>query len=653
MRVVLTVMLACVLLFPNTATVFASDNGTIAFSSRSEKSQETIQELLLFWDEKELYVQSPTRHEKPISQAAENITVVTAKEIEDMNAHAVAEVLNRVTGVFVDFQGQNFGSSSLLHIQSPNHPSSPERHVLVMLDGVVWNFINSGTAETNSIPVRIIKRIEVIKGPASSSWGSSLGGVINIITKDAGDTKRPAGVLSASYGERNVQDYSAEIAGKAGTVGYYVSAGRQDSGALQYYRTYERSNVYAKIAVPLSDTVKLGLTTGYSEPRMDFGRFYSGALASSGAAYTFFTTATLDALLNKDLSFNASLHTFKQKFDQANDFINPSSLYQNNVVDEDTLGGTGKLVWTHGAHTAVLGVDISHGKSDMERDAGPFLQARGVAPVTLLSPSIDKWALFANDTITLGGFSITPGVRFDHNNITGSFTSPSLGVTYKLFEHTIIRASVARGFTIPPLTYTSSGGLFLAPNPSLKSETVWSYQAGIETAITEYLWFKATAFRHDLKDSLNAERISPISPTRMFFNEGGMRRQGMEFEAETAPLHNVSFNAGYAFVRTDSAQGIGNFDTYEYNLGMKYDDKKSFMADLFGHYVWWDQPAASAAEYGSFLWDLNLRKKVCATEATSTEVFFTAHNIFNAAQYSNDSYINPSRWLEAGFRLKF
>ena len=55
-------------------------------------SQEEMEVLRLFYKEKDLVVSS-TRHPKPVSQVAENITVVTAKEIEEMNAHTVAEVL--------------------------------------------------------------------------------------------------------------------------------------------------------------------------------------------------------------------------------------------------------------------------------------------------------------------------------------------------------------------------------------------------------------------------------------------------------------------------------------------------------------------------------------------------------------------------------
>ena len=143
------------------------------------QSEEEMQVLQMFYKEKDLVV-SATRNPKPISQVAENITVITAREIENMNAHTVADVLNRTPGLFINYN-QDFGAPSLLLIQG-----SEERHVLVVVDGIKWNSLAGGAAETNSIPVGIIERIEVIKGPASSSWGSSLGGVINIITKDAG-----------------------------------------------------------------------------------------------------------------------------------------------------------------------------------------------------------------------------------------------------------------------------------------------------------------------------------------------------------------------------------------------------------------------------------------------------------------------------------
>src|SRR4030042_6964281 len=76
------------------------------------QSEEEMQVLQMFYKEKDLVV-SATRNPKPISQVAENITVITAQDIENMNAHTVADVLNRIPGLFITYN-QDFGAPSLL-----------------------------------------------------------------------------------------------------------------------------------------------------------------------------------------------------------------------------------------------------------------------------------------------------------------------------------------------------------------------------------------------------------------------------------------------------------------------------------------------------------------------------------------------------------
>jgi len=620
-------------------------------------SEETIQDLLLFWEEKDLYVRTATRYEKPLSQAAENITVITAKDIEEMNAHTVSEVLNRVTGLFVSFGGQDFGSSALYYIQG-----SEERHVTVMIDGVAWNFLSGGNAETNNIPVRIIDRIEIIKGPGSSAWGSALGGVINIITKEPTDSCRPSGSITGSYGEANSQDYSADISSRLGSVGYYLYAGHQESEGLRDDRYFHNNSFYSKIRLPLAEDIRLGLTFGYSEPEQRFLTSPAQDITSDGDASTLFATLSLDAVITPELTFNLDFHTLRQKFTQTSDvfgsgFYGPAGdLFLENMYKEKTTGGAAKLIWKHDLQTTVLGAEIIHGSLDQTVNLGPFLQSWGLPASLAATPDVGRWGVFFNDTVTLEKFSITPGIRYDHNSVSGNFTSPSLGMTYKTGEHTILRVSAARGFTMPPLSFSSAGGLFLDPNPSLKPERVWSYQAGVESGLTDYLWVKATIFYHDVKDAIVKELYAGGAPAfnDLYLNKGNIRRRGFELEAETTPFYNFSLKAGFAYVKKEFLEDGEDADRYACNVSLKYDDRRSFMAQLFGHYIWWDiKDPADEAKYNAFIWDLNLRKKLFPTGKTNTELFFTLHNIFNGSQYTFDGYINPDRWAEGGLRVKF
>ena len=93
------------------------------------------------------------------------------------------------------------------------------------MDGIPLNNLSDNVTDIGSLPVQNIERIEIVKGPASSAWGSALGGVVNIITK-TGSGNGPGGVVSASYGERNTGDFRVETSGKHERFGYYFNAGR-------------------------------------------------------------------------------------------------------------------------------------------------------------------------------------------------------------------------------------------------------------------------------------------------------------------------------------------------------------------------------------------------------------------------------------------
>ncbi|MFZ2199000.1 MAG: TonB-dependent receptor plug domain-containing protein, partial [Thermodesulfovibrionales bacterium] len=335
------------------------------------QSKEAVEDLLMFWEEKDLFVQTATRNEKRISQAAENITVITAKEIEDMNVHTVAEVLSRVTGVFVDPQGGDFGSAALVFIQSSEHKTDMSRHTLVLLDGVIWN-TGGANAAVNIIPLGIIKRIEIIKGPASSAWGSSLGGVINIITKDAGDTKRPSGTLSASYGEVSSQDYNSGVFGKAGGLGYYLFAGRQRSDGLGgINRDFDKDSFYSKFSLPVSKDVKLGFSAGYNDSDWNGGDYLTNDVNTKMLIRDFFVTASLDAVLTNNLKLSLSLYSFEEKFYRDDTVLGLGNYDIPPVYGEEagqdfseltnkneSIGGSAKLIWSQGMHTVILGADL-------------------------------------------------------------------------------------------------------------------------------------------------------------------------------------------------------------------------------------------------------------------------------------------------------
>ena len=156
-----------------------------------------------------------------------------------------------------------------------------------------------------------MERVEIVRGPASSAWGSALGGVINVITKSGGGATRGTAGLDA--GEHNSWDGRAEVAGAAGPVGYYLYAGRLESDGLGDGRYIESNSFYGKADLPLGRDARLTLTAGGSDPSCKYGDYPEFDLSSTGSSRALFGTLSLEAPLAPALSFRASLYGISQE----------------------------------------------------------------------------------------------------------------------------------------------------------------------------------------------------------------------------------------------------------------------------------------------------------------------------------------------------
>ncbi len=574
---------------------------------------------------------TPTRSPKPISQVAENITVISAEEIAAINAHTLTDVLYHVTGVQVDVNG---GPGSFMSVLIQG---SDPRHVRVLVDGVTINNLGDNVPDIGGLPVQQIERIEIIKGPASSSWGSSLGGVINVITKSPDPERKLGGTAYASMGERATGDFRADLSGTVGSFGYYLYGGGITSDGLTANNGTGKADFYGKLKWQASRQATAQFSIAYDKGFRGEGEVSVVPLSARDSVEYFFASPSFAYELGEafDLDVNGRLSTkrFKHLFSGA--------IEEGLIANELTAGASAKASWHTEMNTLVVGADYDNGAIDSANiSGGRQTQVR--------------WALFGNDTLVLGPLTFTPGIRYDHTSSNGDFVSPSFGLTYTLFEKTILRGSIARGFNTPSLGATYGDGLNSLANPNLRPEKVWSYQAGVETALGKYLWLKATAFLHRITDVIVNEPISDFAFTSI--NSGQQHRQGVEAELKTMPVYHTSITAGFTFNdvkdRTTN-QVVPGFPRYTYDVGVDYNDNDAWRGALRGHYIWWNSDAEASGKYTAMIWDLNLNRKIIENGDTAVELFFTAHNIFNGAQYSAGFFPNPRRWLEGGAKFSF
>jgi vitamin B12 transporter len=595
-------------------------------------SEEEKTFLSIYFEDEELQVISATRSLKSITRVAENVTVVTAEEIELMNAHTVTDVLDTVTGVQVDRRG-GVGGIAAVTIQG-----SLFNHVAVFIDGVSVSSLSDNSFNTGGYPVQFIEKIEIIKGPASSTWGSSLGGVINVITKSPGKDEKIKGTLHTSYGENNTGDFRAEAYGRKNEFGYYLYAGRLQSDGLPGLREnmdFSGNDIYAKLSYDIKKNTGIIFSILYNKNERGDGRFPEYDITDSDETSNLSSSLSFNTALSNNIALGLSLRISKTEFDFKEETLSTGDVFRS-IIDEHSYGASAKLTWNYQKHTIVLGSDYDNGTTDLNSN----------------EKRLRKFAFFANDTITLNKFTVTPGLRYDDVNVIGGFISPSLGITYDISDNTILRAFVARGFSIPMLSAALSNDIFYyRGNPDLDYEKVWSYQAGIETGALKYLWLKVSAFRHDIKDVIVDEIISEEPLVWSKLNKGNQKRQGVEIEMKTISFFNTSLSAGAAFIDVSGSGSDYTQPKYTYDIGLEYNDRKSLKALLKGHYIWWID--TFNGDYNSFVFDLNVIKTIYEKDDRTLEAFLTGHNIFNASQYAVSGYKTPRRWIEAGLRVKF
>lgn len=560
-----------------------------------------------------------SRAPKPLSQTAENVTVITVKEIELLNAHTLADVLATVPGIQTDHRGGP-GNIVFTFIQSTNY-----NHMLVLVDGVPLNDLADNFADVSTIPAQTIERIEILKGAASSAWGQALSGVINVTTKSPERGRAIGGSASASIGERTTADTRAELSGTSGKLGYYLSGGYLGSNGILPRNGVFFNDALAKLTYELPEQGKVWGSFTYnrgSRQTLFVPLALGGDLQQDQDIRNLRASIGVSQPLNEHLQldlFGRHAYKYNNNFDsQISDGAALSSVTARNRVS----GASAKLTWRETSNLLVIGGEYEHAE---------FKGTDILQQVDTLNKKAERWGIFLNDTLTLGPLAITPGVRFDHTAASGGGQfSPSLGATWQLGESTVLRAYTGRGFSLPSITIQN-----------LPAEKIWSSQLGFETQAVPYLWLKGTLFRNEIWN------IGESKERRIAL--------GSELEVRTTPIYNTSLGGGWTYTdtyRTSDGSPVLAAPRHTLQLALRYDDK-TYRGVLTGRHINWNSEPAFNGKYRGMLWDLHLGATLLKRDYSSLELFFSGHNLFNGRQYQDEWTPNTGRWFEGGMRVRF
>ncbi|MEG7473171.1 ligand-gated channel protein [Serratia marcescens] len=492
------------------ALVIASLSATAALAAPQDDTQDTM-------------VVTASGFQQKIQDSAASISVIPRQQIEDKAYRDVTDALKDVPGVVVT----GGASSSDISIRGMS-----SKYTLILVDGkrvdtrgTRPNSDNAGIEQGWLPPMEAIERIEVVRGPMSSLYGSdAMGGVINVITRKTSRTEWKGSL----HGDATLQE-------------------NRDSGDLFQTNAYASGPLIegllgVRVNGLLSRRAEDKIVNGYNEQRM-----------RSGAAVF---TLTPDAKNEFDVEIGRSLQDrnstpgksgvaercskgkctptsrSERLYTRTNyalthngyyDFGNSTSYVQReetnnpgrNMKMYNTIFNT-QNQFELGSHMLNLGGQYRYEKLS---DGGNQLEsAKDVNQLTRWS-----WALFAEDEWALtNDFSLTTGIRMDQDENFGSHWTPRMYGVWHLTEQWTLKGGVSAGYKSPDLRQSSAnwgqvtgGGVrkgIIVGNPDLQPEKSLSEEIGLMWDSLKGINAGVTVFNTDFKNKITEVRRCEDTP---------------------------------------------------------------------------------------------------------------------------------------------
>ncbi|MFT0213101.1 TonB-dependent receptor [Pseudomonas sp. F1_0610] len=547
-------------------------------------------------------VVSAAGFEQKITDAPASISVISQEQLQRKRVTSIADALSDIEGVDVnDNAGKTGGLNISIRGMDP-------KYTLILIDGrrqnVAGNVTPNGFGETSTSfipPVSQIERIEVIRGPMSTLYGSdAMGGVVNIITKKINNEWGGAVTAETTLQEKrefgDSRQINAYLSGPLieDKLGLTLSGNyfERDKSEIEYRKVNgeivqpamgrnpvksDKYNIGSKLVFTPSDDQMLGLEIRQDRQTYDNHKGQLGTLGDGGYTkeqryerdqYTVFYEGNFNiGLLEASLMQN-NTETFGR--------TNPALIKTPGIIplgkrklrEEDTIFNI-KLLSQLGDHNLTHGAQIHKAKMEDGVVSSPFRHRIYSAFIE------DEWRFIPSMALTLGG-------RVDHHDKFGTEISPRAYLVWNLNDQWTLKGGASKGFKAPELQQLSDGingfgrqgRLPLVGNPDLKPETTISSEIGVYFDNLSNFNANATVFHNSFEDkigetivnncrvinSANCIDIGPgynkVAPT--FFKEVNIDKattKGIELAGRYQFAPNWSLLANYTYTKTEQKSG--------------------------------------------------------------------------------------------------
>ncbi|MDZ4164601.1 MAG: TonB-dependent receptor [Smithellaceae bacterium] len=498
-----------------------------AFGQTPKEAAATLEEIVV----------TATRDREEVRQVPANVSVITARQIEQSGATTIVEVLDKLESIqFRDYSGNS--SQSVIDMRGFGG-DNPFGKTLIMLDGRRLNRPDMSSINWLQIPLNNIERIEVVRGASSVLYGdAAIGGVINIITrKGEGKPKFNASVIAGSYGLHN------ERAGVTGAADKWTYAVTGENNFNFGYRDRSKSSSQGGgLEVGYEGSELFNASLGLSFNKTDYqmpGALTKAQMEQNRRQYqpdtpaNWASAAPDDDGADKHTNLNLGLRSF---LGAAGEFdinflygkkdlqTNMPSRFSHSDTNMDTYGITPKYILAKEIfgfkNKLIMGLDYYHEPykkdffssrerrtktswAELTRDSlGFYLRDEFSLLKTLILN-----AGYRSERVKIKGSSTdiaTPANSFTDREKTYTAEAYEAGLTWLVGRKSKIFAKVSSVYRIPFLdevaSYHGFGGGFLT---SLEKEKGVSMEAGTEFYPLENLKIGLTLFRTDMEDEIS------------------------------------------------------------------------------------------------------------------------------------------------------
>ena len=490
------------------------------------------------------------------SSLAQSLTVIGPREIQESNAAKLSELLNRVTGIYVDQAGKT-GSFSSLYMRGAENS-----HVLMLVDGVKVNdpTTTRGSAyDLSAIDLNQVERIEVLRGPASAvHGGEALAGVLNIVTKRA---VKP-GVQGSGYigvGQDGFQRIGGDVAlgdsiwgGQLG-VGHSHEGSRADDAWLRIHTFSGRlqvtpgSGIDGEVSQRRTERNSEAFPDDSGGPRLAVLRQKTTSTSSDSVA-----AAQGSMSLTPSTRVQAGVSVVERR-DHANNAAidagvrNPVPAY---VGDTDfrnfAVHTTATRQW--GAASVVVGAEYQIENGSLV-SVGDFF---GGGPVQLnFDLTRRTQSLFAEGRMqATEALQFQLGLRLDKIEHSRREVMPHVGAVWNLpGGATTLKANYGEGFK-PPSFFAL--GHPLVGNPNLKPERSRNLELSLAQRIEgEHSGVQVSVFQTRLQDLVDFDSVNFVT-----LNRGNIVIKGLEPAVKWQLRPGLRMQIGATLLNIDERDGL-------------------------------------------------------------------------------------------------